>query len=60
LVGTFSPVVQVAVLPVFDAREDLPLGSPVAFQPIGDDDPWHVPASFEELAEERLGRALSS
>ena len=58
LVGVFSPIVEVTVLPVFDARQDLPLGSPVAFQPIGDDDPWEVPASFEELAEELLGSIL--
>ena len=49
-------VVQVAVLPVFDAREDLSRRRAVALQPIGDDDPWHVPAALEELAEERLGR----
>jgi hypothetical protein len=58
LVGVFCPIVEVAVLPMFYARQDLPLGSPVAFQPIGDDDPWNVPASFEELAEELLGGTL--
>jgi hypothetical protein len=58
LVGVFGAIVQVAVLPVFYARQDLPLGRPIAFQPIGDDDPWNVPASFEELAEELLGRVL--
>jgi len=58
LVGVFRPIVQVAVLPVFDAREDLSLRRAVAFQPIGDDDPWHVPAALEELAEERLGSVL--
>lgn len=56
--GVFRPIVQVAVLPVFDAREDLALRRAVAFQPIGDDDPWHAPAPFEELAEEFLGRVL--
>ncbi len=58
LVGVFRPIVQVAVLPVFDAREDLLLGRPVASQPIGDNDPWNVPAFFEELAEESLRRPL--
>jgi hypothetical protein len=58
LVGVLRPIVQVAVLPVFDAREDLPLGSPVAFQPIGDDDAWNVPTSFEEPAEEGLRSVL--
>jgi hypothetical protein len=58
LVGVFRPMVQVAVLPVFDARQELLLGRPVAFQPIGDDDPWHVPAAFEELAEKLLGGRL--
>lgn len=54
--GVFRAVVQVAVLPVFDARQDLMLGRRIACQPIGDDDPRHVLASFQELAEERLGR----
>ena len=58
LVGVFWPIVQVVVLPVFDAREALSLRRAVAFQPIGDNDPWHVPASFEELAEELLGCML--
>ena len=58
MVRVFGTVVQVAVLPVFDVREDLPLRRAVAFQPIGDDDPRHVPAAFKELAEELLGRVL--
>jgi hypothetical protein len=51
-------VVERAVLPVFHTRQDLPLGRPVAFQLIRDDDPWHVLAAFEELAEARLGGRL--
>jgi hypothetical protein len=58
LVRVLGTVVEVAVLPVFDAREDLSLRRAVAFQPIGDDDPWYVPAAFEELAEELLGGML--
>jgi hypothetical protein len=50
------PVVQGAVLPVFDAREELPLDRAIAGQPIGDEAPWHVPAAFEVFAEARLGR----
>jgi hypothetical protein len=53
-------MVQGAVPPVFDAWQDLPLGGSVAFQLIGDDDPWNVLASFEALAEEFLhGRLIS-
>jgi hypothetical protein len=52
-------VVQVAGLPVFDAREGLLRRRAVAGQPIGDDDPWHVLAALEELAEKVLGACVS-
>ena len=57
LVGVLRTVVQIAVLAVLDARQDLPLGSTVALQLIGDDDPWDVVAAFEQLAKE-LPRSL--
>jgi hypothetical protein len=57
-VGVFRPIVQIAVLPVFHARQYLPLGGLVAFELIGDDHPWDIPAAFEELAEERLRGVL--
>jgi hypothetical protein len=60
LVGVFSPMVQIAVPPVFDARQDLPLGSAVALQLIGDDPAWDARVSFEELAEKVLrGRLIA-
>jgi hypothetical protein len=54
-VGVYCSVVEVAVLPVFYARQDLSFGRPVAFQLIGNEDPGNVLASFEELAEELFG-----
>jgi hypothetical protein len=54
--GVLRTVVQVAVLPMFDAREALSRRRAIAGQPIGDDDPWHVTAVRETLAEARLGR----
>jgi hypothetical protein len=59
LVGVLRTIVHIAVLPVFHARQDLPLGGFVALELIGDDHPWDIPAPFEELAEELLGRPLS-
>ncbi len=58
LVGILRAVVEVAVLAVLDARQHLPFCCTIAFQPIGDDDPWDVVAAFEELAEEFLRRLL--
>jgi hypothetical protein len=59
-VGVFSPMVQIAVPPVFDARQDLPLGSAIALQLIGDDPAWDARVSFEELAEKVLrGRLIA-
>jgi hypothetical protein len=37
--GVLRTVVQVAVRPVFDAREALSRRRAIAVQPIGDDDP---------------------
>jgi len=51
-------IIEVTMLPVCDARQHRLFRGPVAFQLIGDDDPWDVLAPFEELAEERLGGAL--
>ena len=58
LVGVFRTVVQVSVLSVLDAREHVPLRSPIAFELIRDDDSWDVGLPLEELAEELLGRVL--
>ena len=37
LMGVFRPVVQIAMLPMFNAGQDLALGGPVASQLIRDD-----------------------
>jgi hypothetical protein len=52
LMGILGAIVEIAVLPMFHPRENLPLRRPVALQLIGDDHPWDIPAAFEELAEE--------
>jgi hypothetical protein len=56
--GVLRAVIEIAVLPVFDTGQALPLCRPIAFEFIGDEHPWDVLASFEELAEELLGRVL--
>jgi hypothetical protein len=43
---------------MFDPRDYLPLRGCIAFQPIGDDHAWDIPAAFEGLAEARLGGDL--
>jgi hypothetical protein len=58
LVGVFCAIVHIAMWPMFYAGQDRPLGRPVTFQLIDDDDPWNVLADFEELAEECLRRRL--
>jgi hypothetical protein len=58
LVGILCAVIEVAVLAMFDAGQDFPLRGAVALELIGHDDPRHVLAPFEELAEELLGRVL--
>jgi hypothetical protein len=54
LMGALRPIVQIAVLAMVDARQDLPFRRAVAFQLISDDAPRHIPASFEELSKEPL------
>jgi hypothetical protein len=58
LVGIFGAIVQVSVLAVFHSRQHLPLRRTVARQPIRDDHPWNVLASFQEFAKEGLRRLL--
>jgi hypothetical protein len=45
---------------MFHVWENLPLGSPITFQLISDNDPWSIPAALEQLAEEFLRRLLVS
>jgi hypothetical protein len=54
LVGVFRPIVQIAMLPMFHTRQELSLGGSITLQPIRDEDPWSILASFEELAEKFL------
>jgi hypothetical protein len=56
--GVLRAVIEIAVLPVFDTGQALPLCRPITFEFIGDEHPWDVLASFEELAEELLRRLL--
>jgi hypothetical protein len=47
-------VIEVPVLAVLHARQDLPLSRAIAFQLIGDEPPRHVRQPLEPLAEESL------
>src|SRR3712207_1428257 len=56
LVGILRAVIEVAMLPMFDAGQELPLRGAVTLELIGHDDPRDILAPFQELAEELLGR----
>src|SRR5215510_3060058 len=56
--GVLTPIIEIAALTVFYARENLALRRAIAFEFIGDDHAWDVEHAFEELAEELLGRVL--
>src|SRR6202034_2685747 len=58
LVGIFRTIVQSLVLAMLDARHDLPLGSGVAFQLIGDQHPRRSPLLLQKLAEQAFGGLL--
>jgi hypothetical protein len=58
LVRVFGAIVQVPMLSVFNTRKSLPLRSPIAFQPIGDDHARDVPTPFQQLPKEPLGGCL--
>lgn len=53
-----TPIIQIATLAVFDARENLALGRAIALQFFSHDHPRHVCQALEELAEELLGGVL--
>src|SRR5712671_5426301 len=53
-----APVIEVAVLTVFDPRQYLALGCAIIFQLVRDNDPGHVGQPLEGLTEELLGRLL--
>ena len=58
LMGEFGTVVEALVLAVLDARHHLLAGGFIAFEFVGDDHPWDVAQTLEELAKESLGGAL--
>ena len=58
LVGVFGPIIQIAVLAVFDTGEKLPLRGTVALELVRDDYPWDILTPFEELPKELLGRCF--
>jgi hypothetical protein len=49
-----TPVIEVATLTVFHARQYLTLRRAVAFELIRDNHPWDILTAFEQLAEELL------
>jgi hypothetical protein len=46
------------MLPMLDTGEEVPLRRAVAFQLVGDEHPWRVRQTFEQLPEELFGRML--
>jgi hypothetical protein len=55
LMGVFRTLVEIAVLPMFYAWEELPRGCPTAVQLIGDEHPGDLLAAFDQLAEDFPG-----
>src|ERR1700726_2277089 len=58
LMGVFGPVIEALVLPMLDPGHDLPLGSGVAFQLVGDEHTRGSTLLLEELAEQAFGGLL--
>src|SRR5262245_10199805 len=56
--GVLRAVIEIPVLAVLHARQDLPLGRTIAFELVRDEHPRHILAALEQLAEEFLGRML--
>ncbi len=54
LVGILGTIVEIAVLPMLDTGQELPLGRPIARQFVGDNDPRDVPQALEEFPKELL------
>ena len=54
LVRVLRPVIEIAVLTMFYAGENLALGGPIALEFVGDDHTGDVGQAFQELAEELL------
>src|SRR5882757_9651962 len=58
LMGVFGPVIEALVLPMLDPGHDLPLGSGVALQLVGDKHTRCATVLLEELAEQTFGGLL--
>jgi hypothetical protein len=58
LMGVFGPVIEALVLPMLDPGHDLPLGSGVALQLVGDEHARGSTLLLEELAEQAFGGIL--
>jgi hypothetical protein len=54
LMGVLGTVIQIPMLPMFHAWQELPLGGSITLQLVRDDDLWSVLAPLEQLAEEFL------
>ena len=54
LMGILCPVIEVAMLAMFDSRENLSLGRSVALEFVGDEHARHVRQPLEEFTEELL------
>jgi hypothetical protein len=55
LMGVFGPVIEALVLTMLDPGHDLPLGSGVALQLVGDEHTRGSTLLLEELAEQPFG-----
>jgi hypothetical protein len=49
-----TAVIEIATLPVLDARQQLALRCAIALEFVRDDHAWHIHQALEELAEELL------
>src|ERR1700758_4997905 len=58
LMGVFGPVIEALVLAMLDPGHDLPLGSGVALQLVGDEYTEGSTLVLEELAEQAFGGLL--
>ena len=58
LVRIFRSIVRSLISYVFDIGQHLCLGGNITAQLVGDDGPWHVLQSLEQLPEESLGHLL--
>jgi len=52
--GVLRTIVEIPMLTVLDSRQNLALRCAIAFEFIGNDDPWHVGEACEQLSKELL------